>query len=440
MRCRIFLTLLALLGAGCGWQAGELPVPMPQVFTSPAEDLSAAARFSSGVLPNHFGASVDIEGDLLVAGAPKWGYPGEGAGAAYVYRHSTQGEWREEAALLAGDRDDGFQYDQHFGEAVALNGTLIAVGAPGSDDPVAGDNTGAVYLFEHDGSAWVQTARLAPARPLPEARIGSSLAFAGELLAAAGAPGAGSVNFFRREPGGWRELPPLPIPAAPDGKPLNVLMDLYGDTLAISTVAWQEPKSEEELELLRTTGTVTLYARDGDGWEQTFQTHPQEASLFRMREEGPFGISVALGGKAGKASWLAVGRPGFTGSGRESGSVAIYERGRRGWALQAELALAPGQAAPGSLPFFGPDPGPVFFGAFVELEGDQLGVISTFANTAYVFERQGKDWIYRARVTPGAAGGDDFMRRTLALSGDRLLLGSPGDLGGGFVTVFELAP
>jgi hypothetical protein len=74
------------------------------------------------------------------------------------------------------------------------------------------------------------------------------------------------------------------------------------------------------------------------------------------------------------------------------------------------------------------------------MEGNRLGVVSTFANTAYVFERQGREWVYRFRATPGTTGGDDFMRRTVAFSDDRLLLGSPGDLGGGFISVFDLSP
>jgi hypothetical protein len=150
-----------------------------------------------------------------------------------------------------------------------------------------------------------------------------------------------------------------------------------------------------------------------------------------MRSESPFGLPVALGGEAGKASWLAVGKPGFTGSGREFGSVAIFERGKRGWKPQAELVLAPGEAVPGGLTFFGLDPGAIFFGAFVEIEGNRLSVVSAFDNTAYVFERQGRDWIYRFRLIPVAENGDpdDFQRRTVVLRGNSLLMGSPGDLG-----------
>jgi hypothetical protein len=431
--------ILLLTATACAGQA-PTAIVTPQVFDTPVKEVNTATRIPFD--RDHFSESIDIESDVLVAGAPHYGFPGDGAGAAYIFRRTSQGEWLQEAELISSDRDDGFQYDQHFGETVVLNGDLIAVGAPGYDDPQAGDNSGAVYIFEYDGSNWVETTRLTPSQPVAGARMGSSIALDGDLMAISGSPLTGSISFFQREAKRWRELPPLTVPASADGKPTYALIDLYGDTLAISSVAWEEPASDLNedamLQSLKSEGVVILYKREGDRWMQTFETAPQEVSLYKMRPEGPFGIPISLGGQGGEANLLAIGKPGFFRSGREQGSVLIYERGPRGWQPQAELALAAGEAVPGALPFFGSDPGPIFFGAFVKLEGDRLGVISTFANTAYLFERQDSGWTYRFRMTPGTEGADDFMRRTLTWDGNTFLLGSPGDLGGGNLFVFEL--
>ena len=154
--------------------------------------------------------------------------------------------------------------------------------------------------------------------------------------------------------------------------------------------------------------------------------------------DGPYGIPVALGGEGGKARWLAVGKPGFTKSPRETGTVVLYERGNGAWHAQVELSLEAGEQVPGALPFFGPDPGPVFFGAQLQIEENRLAVVSIFANTVYVFERQDQGWVYQYRITPGAEFFDDFQRRTVAMSGGDLLLGSPGELGGGNVHIFTL--
>jgi hypothetical protein len=426
--------------------------PIPLVFESPVAQISTYITLTllnaddpTQTYPyNFFGWSIDIDGDILVTGAPhapQWDHSVlEEDGAAYVFRRSPEGDWQAEATLIASDQDDGFQQDQHFGDAIAVNGTVIAVGAPGYDDPNAGDNIGAVYIYEYDGRSWVETANLTSNRRTPGGKIGSVLACDGDILVASGSPEAGYVYVFQRDADGWREIAELPVPPSSDGKPY-VLLDLYADTLAVSTVTWKPSEDLSYLKSFRRTGTVTLYERAGDQWKPTFQTAPQEASLYKMDKDGPFGISVSLGGEtgAGKATWLAVGKPGFHGSGRESGSVAIYERGERGWVLQTELMLAPGERIPGALPFFF-EPGATFFGTFVNFEGNRLAVISTFANTAYIFERQGSGWVYHFRITPGMDNSDDFQRRTVAISGSELLLGSPGELGEGFVAVFNLPP
>ena len=155
--CGFLFTALLLLPVAC---IGPVPVAVPasRVFNSPSAQVSTFTTLTllSKDDPTHahwvdsFAGSVDIDGDVLVSGAPRWGRPpGEAPGAAYVYRRTSAGEWRAEATLIASDQDDGFQFDQFFGESIALNGTAVAVGAPGSDDPQAGDNTGAVYVFEH---------------------------------------------------------------------------------------------------------------------------------------------------------------------------------------------------------------------------------------------------------------------------------------------------
>ncbi len=432
----------------------SIPTPTLQEFITPATQIDTFSLLSADHRReyDYFGASVDIDGDVLVAGAPLWNSPGVAAGDAYVFRKSAQGEWQWEATLNASDRDDGFQRDQHFGEAVAIQGNVIAVGAPGTDDPQAGQNIVAVYIYEYDGNGWVQTARLMPNLKLPKAKIGRSIAFDGEYLAASGSADAQSVAIFQRQPGGWREMPPIFISASPDGKPVYALLDLYGDTLAISTIPWAELKEPVDeasqqawAQSLRTAGVVTLYGRSGDGWAQVFQTGPQEASLYFMRPDIPSGLPIALGGEAGEARWLAIGKPGFPYSGRESGSVALYQQGEDGWQFDQELALAPGNEALGSfaqfpaLSQFIENPAATCFGAYVKMEGNRLAVISTFANAAYVFDRKGQNWEYQFRVTPGADYMDDFQRRTVALNNNTLLLSSPGELGGGNIFVFKLA-
>lgn len=452
---KCLLAGLLLILTSCRGEAA----PEPQVLVSPIAHITEFTGWrlfddddpTNAHSYSYFGGSVGIEGDVLVTGEPFWNRPeGESGGAAYVYRKNSEGEWILETTLVSRDHFFSTQFNQHFGESIAINGGTIAVGAPGADDPHVGANTGAVYIFEFDGRTWVETAKLVSGLRKPGDEFGTSLALDGEYLAVSGSPEAGIVVLFHRGADGWKEAAMVPVPTFPQWKP-EVLLDLFGDTLAISTVTMppKPPEGADDAALLRSLvaqGVVTLFERSGDDWKRSFQTPPQEAVLYRMTYEAPYGLAVTLGGEAEKASLLAVGKPGWTGSGREQGSVAIFERGENGWKQQAELVLAPQERVPGALNLFvprpglpGPDPGSVFFGAFVEMMGNRLAVVSTFANSVYVFDKVDTDWEYSFLITP-ANFGDDFQRRTVAFHGDKLLLGSPGELGGGWVLVFDLAP
>jgi hypothetical protein len=461
--CHAFLVAaLLLLPVAC---AGQAPgaAPTPKIFDSPAEKILTGNLLASKGREDYdyFGGSLDFDGDLLVTGAPLWNSPEVAAGRAYIFRRSAEGEWRSEATLTTSDRDDGFQFDQHFGASVGVNSTeqlhppVVAVGAPGTDDSQAGDNTGAVYIYEYDGRTWVETAKLTPSR-IPNAKIGQELSLSGNILAVSGSPEAGEVYSFQREAGGWHELAPVTVPASPDGEPASVLLDLYGNTLTLSTFTVQPVNQENYSEPHQRTGVVTLYERSGDQWKQIFQTPPQEAYApivsdgFTAWDENPFGLQVSIGGEEGQASWLAVGKPGYTpmdskyggkpGLDPVPGSVVLYERGDRGWVALAELRLAPGELVPGALPFFISDPAAAFFGSSVDIEGNRLAVVATFANTVDIFERQGRDLAYRYRISPGTDNSDDFQLRTAAMSGSTLLLGSPSELGSGEIIVFNLPP
>ncbi|MEM1185978.1 MAG: FG-GAP repeat protein [Planctomycetota bacterium] len=88
---------------------------------------------------DQFGTSVDIDGDLIVIGARFDDQVADGAGAAYVFG-------RDSGDQLATLRASDGQLGDAFGNAVALSGRTVVVGAPGDDDN--GDFAGAAYLFE----------------------------------------------------------------------------------------------------------------------------------------------------------------------------------------------------------------------------------------------------------------------------------------------------
>ncbi len=167
---------------------------------------SAYLKASNTNPDDRFGSSVALSGNVLAVGAP-----GEdsaatdvggnqqdntltGAGAVYVFERDDTGTWSQVAYLKAFDPGVG----DGFGSAVAVEGNVVMVGAPGEDSAATGiggdsgddsaSDAGAVYLFERDGSgAWQRMGYLKASNTDPRDGFGSSVGIGGDTLAA-GAP------------------------------------------------------------------------------------------------------------------------------------------------------------------------------------------------------------------------------------------------------------
>lgn len=119
---------------------------------------------------SRFGLAVDIEGDVMVVGAPYIDLLDSRKGKAFVFRR--QGfNWVEEQILLPAAPADW----DWFGAAVAISGDVIAIGAPSFGDKV----TPTAYVFRWNGSTWIEEAALTA--PGPRA-FGGTLAFEGNRL------------------------------------------------------------------------------------------------------------------------------------------------------------------------------------------------------------------------------------------------------------------
>jgi hypothetical protein len=131
---------------------------------------------------DQFGWSVAVSGDTVVVGVP-WedsnatGVNGNqsnnsavDAGAAYVFvRDGTN--WSQQAYLKASNTGA----NNYFGQAVAVSGDTVVVGATGDDSNASGVNgdqtdnslsfAGAAYVFVRSGTNWSQQAYLKASNP-----------------------------------------------------------------------------------------------------------------------------------------------------------------------------------------------------------------------------------------------------------------------------------
>ncbi len=155
---------------------------------------------------DHFGRNLALAGDRLVVGAPFDGDYGGNGGSAYIFERNQGGAdaWGQVARLSG----DGLHSWDNFGWAVSVDGDTIVIGAYTSAPG------GLVYIFERDAGgpgAWGNTAQLIADAPVYGAGFGEAVSLEGDILAIgayAGGDYSGYVYIFQRIPGTtqWQRL------------------------------------------------------------------------------------------------------------------------------------------------------------------------------------------------------------------------------------------
>jgi len=153
-------------------------------------------RSSPVAVNDYFGFGVALEGDTAIIGAPRDETNGDSSGAVYVFTR-TGSVWTQQDKLLP---QDGASPDW-FGKTVDLDGDVLLVGAPYDDDN--GWWSGSAYLFSRSRGGWVEEAKLLDKAGLPEDGFGFALGLDGNT-AIVGSPwevGPGTAYLYRL----WRE-------------------------------------------------------------------------------------------------------------------------------------------------------------------------------------------------------------------------------------------
>jgi len=392
----------------------DLPAPLAVISATRLE-----GQLGTGP-PQNFGDAIALGNDVLAVGAPdQLGMPGDQPGRVYLFQRE-QDVWNEAAQLFSSGRHDGFQYDQHFGTAVAMDGDLLFVGAPDADDRQVGDNSGAVYVFQNGPDGWTEIDRLEAEQPLADARFGSQLEVSGDSLVVGEGYQSTHLHFFHNQGDDWRQQASLEIPQIDDLQTSVGEMALYGDTLAVSLAARQGEREHSSL-----FSQVVIYQRRAGQWEQA------DVLTFGESGLGDYSRALALDGDKGKASRLAVGTM-RSQSGFLAGAVYIYDRGPSGWERSVTLTAPDGQSWD-------------MFGSSLALDGDMLLVGAAMTSedsfwdgVAYVFQYHQGSWVDQLRLTPPEDGGSgDFFGVHVAVNGDTFLISAPNEFGNA-VYVYEI--
>ena len=227
-----------------------------------------------------FGEAVLIVEDTVIVGAPGHTH-GETrfAGAVYVYVRAGE-NWVQQAKLTA---DDAAASDR-FGNALAMSGKTLVVGAP-LRDTQAGKDAGAVYVFSRDGDLWNQQAKLTAKSTRKNDHFGTSVATTGKIAVIGAnvheekALASGAAYSFVNVDGVWEEREKV----VPEDAGLNTRFGTWvamsGNTVVVSAGAAPHNVAA------RSTGTAAyVYSSIED-----FGTPP-----YAVR---PFGLSMTTLGK-----------------------------------------------------------------------------------------------------------------------------------------------
>lgn len=354
---------------------------------------------------DHFGFSVDIEGNYAVVGAPSDEVDNlAGKGSAYVFE-KINGSWIQVAQLKA---LDGTTAD-NFGYSVTVSGDYVAVSAPFDDSgilPVVNDH-GSVYVFRRIGSNWTQEYKIRAADYGAGERFGTSISMSGDNLIVgapyddnASATSCGSIYFYQRSGTTWNQLNKF-------FRSVTMANDLFGSAVSISGAYAIAGAPYADVNALTSAGSVSIYVFGGGTW--TWQTTINYPGSVNAR----FGYSVTI-----SSTYAVIGAPspGIA----TPGAVYTYERTGSIWTYRSAFG-------------FGVSNG--LFGLSVSLSGETLLVGASLDNNnaAYLFRKRAESvsWEFVREVkfdrAPIYYSQENFYpdKEIIALDGDNCVFGHP---------------
>ena len=307
---------------------------------------------------DYYGISVAIDGSRIVIGAPKEDTNAFNAGAAYVY--DWNGSSWVETKLMASDGGIG----DHFGISVDIDGDRIIVGAYLNE--ISGNDTGAAYIYDWNGSTWVET-KLAASDGEHSDMFGVSVsidnnrAIVGAHLSDDNNSQSGSAYIYDWDGMNWVETK-LTASDASGGDHFGFSVSVDDDRLAIGAPHYYGNSSA--------SGGTYIYDWDGMSWIETILLPSDGYNTDR------FGYAVSV-----DSDRVAVGSPMDDDNGGSSGSVYVYDWNGSTW-TETKVTASDGANADKLGSSISVNGSNVLSGApFHKINGTQVGA-------AYLFDAQ----------------------------------------------------
>jgi len=242
-----------------------------------------------------FGATVDLEGDLLAVGAPEAFLNGTVSGGAFIFSRNLGGSnaW----GLVKSIIPTGVVNNARFGFDVSLHHETLVVGSP--QIGTAPTNRGAVFVYQKNqggSNQWGFVQRLTTEVAVANTRLGTSVDVEGDFIVA-GAPGEsssrGAAYLYKKLPGTnvW-------MSAQKFVAPIGLTNDQYGTSVTMNEEILIVGAPRIRTLISPTTNRVgvsyvyTLADGATNGWQLANQLRPPTNSVYAL-----FGSSMHVYGR-----------------------------------------------------------------------------------------------------------------------------------------------
>ncbi len=364
---------------------------------------------SDGIADDNFGTSVSLSGNTAVFGSPFYDSNGlSNNGAVYVYIFDGS-IWQESAIIIPSNAAD----NDEFGHSVSLDGTRLLVGSPYKTVNGVG-NTGAAYIFDFDGTNWVQTEQLdmsTVATQIINANFGISVSLLGDkaLVGAykdksASVSTAGAAYIFTLQTGSWNTNPVQLLAnnaAVLDRFGLSVSLDINQALIGAISHAGK--------------GAAYVFDMTLVGGVETWSLSSQINDSTGLANDS-FGYSVSLDNKR-----ALIGANANDLAANTAGAAFIYDYNTSSSSWVKSKTLTAGDAANFDM-----------FGTAVDLSGNiaivaaprKLSSSSVNNGKVYMYRKFGSNWIEINTFLPTATSTESELGHSIEIDADSIIAGA----------------
>lgn len=302
----------------------------------------------------------------------------------------------------------------YFGGSVAIDADTAVVGAP-APATVFSDDEGVAYVFLRNNDIWSEQAILTASDVSVTDSFGASVGISGNTIVVGdpddnGSAGAdqGSAYVFVRNGVSWTQQAKLTASDAAAQDHFGAAVGIDGNRIIVG--AWGDDGAAGTDQ-----GSAYVFVRTGTTWNAGTKLPATDLSAF-----DELGTSVAI-----KGVNAIVGAPrddGIAGINQGSAYIYFFQAGFGGWIQQTKLTATDAGADD-------------FFGAAVSISGLTVAIGAPYdtgasgfeEGSAYVFVYSAPNWIQQQKVVANDVSPNDSFGISVALSGDRLVVGAPND-------------